>query len=226
MKIKYLGHSSFMITTDDCIIITDPFIRHNALASTIDVAALQCDYLLLSHAHSDHVADVEEIAMNCGATVIANYEIVQYYSKKKINGIAMNIGGTVSIKSCKIKMVGAVHSSSFEDGSYGGLACGYVISDDKHNIYFAGDTALHKDMTLLKEWYGKMDCAILPIGDVFTMGIEDALMASNFINSERIIGCHYNTFAPITIDTDKAAFTFKEAGKELIIMSIGQQIDI
>ncbi|WP_316934275.1 MBL fold metallo-hydrolase [Hymenobacter sp. AT01-02] len=137
----------------------------------------------------------------------------------------MNLGGTVKLPFGTIKMVAAAHSSSLPDGSYGGLAAGFVIEAEGKTIYFAGDTALTYDMKILAERY-TLDAAILPIGDHFTMGIDDALVAADWAGASRIIGMHYDTFPPISIDQEEARNKAAAAGKELVLLKIGETITI
>jgi len=226
MKITYLGHASFSIEAHGKTLIVDPFITDNELAKKIDVKKLEADYIILTHAHGDHIADVEVIAKNTGAKVISNYEIVNYFGKKGIDGHPMNHGGTWQFDFGKLHMVNAVHSSSFPDGSYGGNPAGFVLETAHHKVYIAGDTALTFDMKLIPQVIGELDIAILPIGDNFTMGIDSAIKASDFIDCKRIIGCHYDTFGYIKIDHKKAISEFARSNKELILLKIGGNIKI
>lgn len=226
MKITYYGHASFGLELKGKNIIFDPFISPNELAKNIDVKKLKADFILLSHAHGDHVADVETIANNTGATIVSNAEIVGYYSNKKINGHPMNHGGKWKFDFGIVKYVNAVHSSSFPDGTYGGNPGGFVIWNDENCFYFAGDTALTMDMKLIPMTCPKLDFAILPIGDDFTMGYEDAAIASDFIECETIIGCHYDTFGYIKIDHEAAKNAFAKRGKELILPPIGETMEM
>ena len=226
MKITYLGHASFSIEAHGKTLIVDPFITDNELAKKIDVKKLEADYIILTHAHGDHIGDVEAIAKNTGAKVISNYEIVNYFGKKGIDGHPMNHGGTWQFDFGKLHMVNAVHSSSFPDGSYGGNPAGFVLETAHHKVYIAGDTALTFDMKLIPQVIGELDIAILPIGDNFTMGIDSAIKASDFIDCKRIIGCHYDTFGYIKIDHKKAISEFARSNKELILLKIGGNIKI
>ena len=226
MKITYLGHASFAVAFNGKNLILDPFISPNELAQGIDVASLAADYILVSHGHMDHVADVETIAINTGASIISNYEIVSWYGQKGLAGHPLNIGGTCDFEFGTLKYVNAVHSSVLPDGTYGGNPGGFVVWDNQQAFYFAGDTALHMDMKLLPLTCPKLDVAILPIGDNFTMGYADALIASDFIACDKIIGCHYDTFGYIEIDHAAAKKAFAEKGKELILLDIGASIEI
>ncbi len=223
MKITFLGHASLQIEVADKFIIVDPFISANEKAKNINIYDLKADYILLTHAHQDHILDAEVIAKNTGAIIISNFEIVTHYEKLDIDGHAMNIGGSSQFDFGKITMLNAIHSSSFPDGSYGGNPAGFVLETKEANIYIAGDTALTIDMQLIP-LQTKLDLAILPIGDNFTMGIEDAVIASDFIRCNNILGYHYDTFTPIKIDHQKAINAFKNKDKELTLLQIGEAL--
>jgi len=225
MKITFYGHATFGIEINGKHLLIDPFISGNPLASHIDLNKLKADYILLTHAHQDHVLDVEVIAERTGAIIISNYEIVLYYQAKNLKGFAINHGGTFKTDSFSVKYVNAIHTSSFADGTYGGEPGGFVISSEEKALYVAGDTALTFDMKLIP-MQTKLDAIILPIGDTFTMGVEDAILASDFVACNTVLGCHFNTFPPIEIDTEKAIRSFASKEKELILLEIGESIDI
>lgn len=216
-----------MIETNGKKLIVDPFISPNELAKDIDVDAIIVDYVLLTHGHEDHVADAEKIAQNSNATIISNYEIVSWYEAKGINGHPMNHGGKRTFDFGEIRYVNAVHSSVLPDGTYGGNPGGFILKSENKTIYIAGDTALSMDMKLLPMISGKINCAILPVGDNFTMGTDDALIAAEFINCNKIIGCHFDTFGYIIIeDKDAAIASFKVKNIELILPKVGDEITI
>jgi L-ascorbate metabolism protein UlaG (beta-lactamase superfamily) len=225
MKITFYGHASLGIQIGEINIIVDPFISPNPKASHIDVNALQADYILLTHAHGDHIADVETIANNTGATIVSNAEIAGYYEKKGFKAHPMNHGGSWNFDFGKVKFVQAIHSSSFPDGSYGGNPGGFVIEGEHKNIYIAGDTALTFDMQLIP-LRTSLDLAILPIGDNFTMDVEDAIIASDFVECDKILGYHFDTFGYIEIDHKEAVKKFFDAGKDLMLLEIGASIEI
>lgn len=226
MKIRYFGHSCFEIQISGRNILFDPFITPNEKASHIDINSLKPDYILISHGHEDHVADAISIAKNSGAKIVSNYEIVSWFGSQGIdNGHPMNHGGNWSFDFGKLKYVNAVHSSVLPDGTYGGNPGGFIISSDEGTFYFAGDTALTMDMKLIGESFD-LDFAILPIGDNFTMGIEDAIIASDFIKCNNIIGAHFDTFGFIEIDHNQAKYKFESASKKLHLLSIGETMDI
>jgi L-ascorbate metabolism protein UlaG (beta-lactamase superfamily) len=225
MKITFLGHASLDIKIGDSHIIVDPFITANPKAAHINIDTLKADYILLTHAHQDHILDVEAIAKNTKATIISNFEIVNHFEKKKITGHPMNHGGSWQFDFGKITMTNAVHTSSFPDGTYGGNPAGFIITTEDATIYIAGDTALTMDMKLIP-LQTKLDLAILPIGDNFTMGIDDAVLASDFIECQRILAYHYDTFGYIEINKEEALDKFNAKNKELILLDIGKSITI
>lgn len=225
MKITFLGHASFQIQIGDAHILVDPFISGNPKASQLDINSLKADYILITHAHFDHTQDVEAIAKRTGATVISNFEIVSHYQAKDIKGHPMNHGGSWEFDFGRVKYVNAVHTSSFQDGSYGGQPGGFVIEGEHKTIYIAGDTALTYDMKLIP-LQTKLDIAILPIGDNFTMGIDDAIIASDFIECDKILGCHFDTFGYIEINHKDAKRRFFEKDKDLMLLEIGESIEL
>mgnify|MGYP000336092500 CR=1 FL=1 len=226
MKLTYFGHSCFLVEFGGKKLLFDPFISPNELAKEIDINSIEADYILLSHGHEDHVADAETIAKRTGATIIATFEIVTWYGKKGLKGHPMNTGGKWKFDFGTVKMVSAVHSSVLPDGTYAANPVGFVISNDENAFYFAGDTALTWDMKLIPMTCPKLDLAILPIGDNFTMGYEDTIIASDFIECNKIIGCHFDTFGYVKVDHEVAKTAFEAKGKELILPVIGERFSI
>lgn len=226
MRITHYGHSCFSIETKGKHLLIDPFISGNPLAAEVDITALPADVILISHGHQDHVLDAEAIAKRTGATIVAAYEIATWYGNKGLEAIALNHGGSVTVgEVAQVKFVNAVHSSVLPDGTYGGNPGGFVVSNDEGCVYFAGDTALTMDMKLIDMEFN-LDMAILPIGDVFTMGVSDAIIACDFVGCNRAIGMHYDTFPPISIDRIAAKDAFTKAGKELILLDIGASLEL
>ena len=225
MKITFYGHASLGIEIGGKHIIVDPYISPNPKASHIDVNSLKADYILLTHAHGDHIADVETIAKNTNATIVSNAEIAGYYEEKGFTTHPMNHGGSWNFDFGKIKYVTAIHSSSFPDGTYGGNPGGFVIEGEHKNIYIAGDTALTFDMQLIP-LRTTLDLAILPIGDNFTMDVDDAIIAADFVECDKILGCHFDTFGYIEIDHKEAVKKFFDAGKDLMLLEIGASIEL
>ncbi|MGO3690121.1 MAG: metal-dependent hydrolase [Psychroflexus halocasei] len=224
MKITFYGHASLGLQMQDIHILVDPFITGNEKASHINIDELKADYILLTHAHQDHILDVEAIAKRTNAVIVSNFEIANYYEEKGFEVHPMNHGGSWNFDFGKVKYVNAIHTSSFPDGSYGGQPGGFVIEGEHKNIYIAGDTALTMDMKLIP-LHTKLDLAILPIGDNFTMNVEDAIIASDFVNCDKILGYHYDTFGYIEIDHDEAKRKFYEKDKDLMLLDIGETLD-
>lgn len=225
MKITFYGHASLGIEVGGKNIIVDPYISPNPKASHIDINALKADYILLTHAHGDHIADVETIAKNTNAIIVSNAEIAGYFANKGFNSHPMNHGGSWNFDFGKVKFVQAIHSSSFPDGSYGGNPGGFVIEGEHKNIYIAGDTALTFDMQLIP-LRTNLDLAILPIGNNFTMDIEDAIIAADFVECDKVLGYHFDTFGYIEIDHQEAVKKFFDAGKDLMLLEIGASIEL
>lgn len=226
MKITYLGHSGFHISHNDFDLVVDPFISSNPKAETLDVGKIKADYILLTHGHFDHVEDAEKIAKRQGSVIISNYEIVSWYEKKGVVGHPLNHGGKWKFDFGTVKYVNAVHSSMLPDGSYGGNPGGFVVWDEEICFYLAGDTALTRDMELIPISCPALDFAILPIGDNFTMGVDDAVRAAEMIRCDTIIGCHYGTFGYIEIDEEAAKAAFSAVGKELILIEVGSHYEV
>lgn len=225
MKITFYGHASLGIEIAGINIIVDPYISPNPKAAHIDINTLKADYILLTHAHGDHIADVEAIAKNTNATIVSNAEIAGYYEAKGFTAHPMNHGGSWTFDFGKVKFVQAIHSSSFPDGSYGGNPGGFVIEGEHKNIYIAGDTALTFDMQLIP-LRTSLDLAILPIGNNFTMDVEDAIIASDFVECDKILGYHFDTFGYIEIDHKESVKKFFDAGKDLMLLEIGASIEL
>ncbi|OXA70690.1 metal-dependent hydrolase [Flavobacterium aquidurense] len=225
MKITFYGHASLGIEVGGKHILVDPFITGNPKASAIDIETLKADYILVTHAHGDHVLDVEAIAKRTNATIVSNAEITSYYAQREFKAHPMNHGGSWNFDFGKVRYVNAIHSSSFSDGSYGGNPGGFVIESEHKNIYIAGDTALTFDMKLIP-LRTKLDLAILPIGNNFTMDVEDAIIASDFIECDKILGYHFDTFGYIEINHEDAIRKFFDKGKDLMLLKIGESIEL
>ena len=224
MKTTYYGQSCFSIETGGKTLLFDPFITHNPLAKDIDVNSLKPDYILVSHGHGDHTADLLTIQKNSGATVICIAEIASWLGNQDIEAHGMNIGGGFNFEFGRVKMVNAIYSSSMPDGSYGGNPAGFVVYAEGKAIYFAGDTALTYDMKLLAD--ENLDWAFLPIGDNYTMGADDAIKACDFINCTNVIGMHYDTFPAIKIDKQEVMEKFVKAGLNLKLPAIGESLSL
>lgn len=226
MKIQYLGHSCLSVEVANKTLLFDPFITPNPKAAEIKVEKLTADYLLITHAHQDHMADAVDIAKRTGAQVVSNFEIVNWFSKQGVNkGHGMNHGGAWKFDFGRVKLVNAIHSSSFPDGSYGGNPGGFVVETPEGAFYHSGDTALTQDMKLMGDAL-QLKWAALCIGDNFTMGIDDAVKAADMIRCDTIIGIHYDTFPPIEINHEEAVKKFKASRKHLRLMGIGDTIEL
>ena len=226
MKFTFYGHACFSVEIEGKHILFDPFISPNEKAAHIDVAQIKADYILVSHGHEDHIADVESIAKRTGAKLVSNFEIVSWFAKKGIeNSHPMNHGGSWEFDFGTVKYVNAVHSSSFPDGSYAGNPGGFIITTKEKTFYYSGDTALMMDMELFGK-YENITFSVLPIGDNFTMGIKDAVIASEMLNCNKIVGIHYDTFGFIEIDHQEAKEAFVSNNKELILLEIGETIEL
>lgn len=226
MTITYYGHSCFLVETLGQKVLIDPFITGNSLAQSIQPETIEASFILISHGHGDHVGDAEAIGKRHQSTIISNYEIVSWFEQKGLKGHPMNHGGQRQFPFGTVKYVKAVHSSVLPDGTYGGNPGGFVVWNEESSFYFAGDTALTMDMKLLPLTVPALDFAILPIGDNFTMGYADAVIAADFIQCNKIIGCHFDTFGYIKIDHDAAKKAFADKGKELILLPVGSTINL
>lgn len=226
MKFTYYGHACFAVQAGGLHLLFDPFVSPNPLAKEIDVAKIAADFILVSHGHGDHVADVVAIAERTGATVIAPFEVSDWFEKKGVKNVqAMNHGGAAQLPFGRVKLTSAIHSSSMPDGSYGGEPAGFLVESNDGNFYYSGDTALTLDMKLIAEATA-LRFAVLPIGDFYTMGVEDALRAAEFAGAPKIVGVHYDTFPPIELDREKALRLAKAAGRDLLLPKIGETIEV
>lgn len=223
MKITYFGHSCFLFERGADSLLCDPFIRANALASSVDVSSIRPNKILISHGHGDHIADAREIALQSDATVYSAYEIANWLGEQQVKTVGMNAGGRYRGDALQFSFTQAVHSSSLPDGTYCGSAMGAMLSLGNQTAYFAGDTDIFGDMELLAEVY-KPDFALLPIGDTFTMGAQLAARAASMMNLKTVIGMHYDTFPPITISHDEARKAFRDQGIDLILLKVGESI--
>ncbi|MEX0273586.1 MAG: metal-dependent hydrolase [Flavobacteriaceae bacterium] len=224
MKITFLGHASLLIETKNATLLVDPFITGNPKCD-VDINSLDPDYILVTHAHQDHTLDVELVAKQSGATIVSNYEIATHYQRMELKTHPLNHGGSWKFPFGILKYVNAIHTSSFPDGTYGGQPGGFIVLADDRQIYIAGDTALTMDMKLIGQQH-QLHLAVLPIGDNFTMGYEDAVLASDFVGCDKVLGYHYDTFGYIEIDHNAAISTFRNHGKTLHLLDIGASMVI
>ncbi|MBS3965832.1 MAG: metal-dependent hydrolase [Truepera sp.] len=224
MKLTFLGHAGFVVDIGDQQVAIDPFLTGNPVA-TQRAEELSPAYILLTHAHGDHYGDTESIAKRTSATVIASFEVVSYLGQRGISGHAMNIGGSFTFPFGKVTYTPAWHSNSLPDGSYAGMPSGLVLAAEGKRLYHAGDTALFGDMALI----GKkaLAVALLPIGDNYTMGPEDALEAVRLLRPQVVIPIHYNTFELIRQDAQafKAAVE-TQTDSRVVVLKPGEHFTL
>lgn len=222
---KFLGQNCFLFTYKGVNILTDPFFEIGQEKSGFNLIDQEIHYVLITHAHGDHTADVEKtLSKYPNAKLIAQPEICAYFKHEHI--VDINFGGSAKIQDLKISMVPASHTSSFPDGTYGGVPCGYIFRMPGKNVYFAGDTGVMADMGLFPELFGPIDVAVLPIGSHYTMCARKASFAATaLLKTPRVIGCHFDTFPPIEIDHQSAKELFDERNIDLTLPKLGEQIN-
>jgi L-ascorbate metabolism protein UlaG (beta-lactamase superfamily) len=226
MHFTYYGHSCFRVETNGRKILFDPFITYNELASHIQLSSIEADFILVSHGHTDHIADCVAIAENTQAKVVCSWEIHEWLNKKGVrNTHPMNTGGKWDFGDFVVKCTAAQHSSGLPDGSYGGNPMGFLVMSREGNFYYSGDTALTTDMQFIPKW-AKLNFAVLPIGDNFTMDAADAAECALLIGCKTVVGVHFDTFGLIKIDHEKAIRTFAEKNIELKLLKPGDTISI
>ncbi|MGZ0052406.1 metal-dependent hydrolase [Brevibacillus gelatini] len=213
LEIRFHGHSSVQLTSEGHSIMIDPFISGNPLAKTT-LADIRVQYILLTHGHQDHILDAVELAKANDATIVATHELATYLGWQGVKTVSMNLGGSVTLPFGKVKMTQAFHSSGvvLDDQQqivYMGMPGGFVIELGGKTIYHAGDTGLFGDMKLIGERHN-IDLAFLPIGDVFTMGPEDAAIAAEWLGADYVVPIHYDTFPPIKQDGEAFVATLAE----------------
>jgi L-ascorbate metabolism protein UlaG (beta-lactamase superfamily) len=225
-KLTWLSHASWLIESGDHRILLDPFLTDNPAATLSPADVGDVSHILISHGHYDHVADAAEIAKQTGATIVAIFEIAQWFAaKQSIEAtIGMNLGGSTDLPIGNVKMIPALHSSDLPDGSYGGNPAGFLLTIEGKRIYFACDTALFSDMKLYAHG---VDVAVLPIGDLFTMGIEDSIAATKLIEPKSVLPTHYNTWPPIEQDAAKWAERIgNETSSAPVVLEVGGSFEI
>jgi len=198
LKLRYLGHSAFSISTSKGDVLIDPFLEGNPQAA-IKAKEVRADIILVTHAHGDHLGDAIGIAKRTGATIVGTYELAQYCAGQGAKTIDAHFGGVIELPMGRVKLFPAMHSSSADDGTCLGQAASFVLSIEDNSIYHAGDTALFSDMSLIQEEYA-LDVAMLPIGGHYTMGIDDAVRAVKLLKPRTVVPMHYGTFPVIAAD--------------------------
>ncbi len=226
MKVKFLGQNCFLFTYHGKNILSDPFYNYQKEKSGFDIDAQKIDYVLITHAHGDHIADVKEVLEHHpDAKVIGQPEICGYFGHP--HSIDINFGGSAKFDDMKISMVPASHTSSFPDGTYGGLAAGYIFRFQDKNIYMAGDTGVMADMAYFPQLFGDITAAILPVGSHYTMCARKAsFAASELLKTKRVIGCHFDTFPPIKINHENAEALFEERNIDFTLPELGQEFEL
>lgn len=225
MKLRYFSHSAFQITTNNGIrILIDPFLDGNP-TSPVKSEKVKADFIILSHAHGDHIGDTFKIAKRCDSLIICVNELANYCSSKGMKAHNMHIGGEHAFDFGRVKFTIAHHGSVTPDGVYAGEPSGILLFIDGKCLYHTGDTALFYDMKLIGEM-NKVDYMLLPIGDNFTMGIKDAVKAVELVNPGMAIPMHYNTFPVINSDPEQFKKNLSEHGFNCRVMGFGEEIDL
>ncbi|CCQ97737.1 conserved hypothetical protein [[Clostridium] ultunense Esp] len=229
MKVTYHGHATVMVETGGKKILFDPFFTGNPKAD-VKAEDVRPDYILLTHGHGDHTADAVSIAKRTGATIVAVYELATLLGWRGARTHGVGLGGTYDMGGIKAKFTLAFHSSSLEDQEhrtlhYAGMPAGILLMAEGKTIYHAGDTALFSDMKVIGERH-RPDLALLPIGDNFTMGPEDALLAAEWLKAKQVVPIHYNTFPLIAQDGDAFVAKLKERGIGGAALKPGESIEV
>ncbi len=227
ITLTYLGHSACRLTHESHDILIDPFITGNPLAEGAGIRSkdLEPTHLILTHAHGDHLGDTVAIATRTNATVIATFELAEYLAARGCRTEAMGIGGEIALGFGRVKLTIAHHSSSTPDGVYAGNPAGVLLFIDGRTIYHAGDTALFLDMKLIGERH-PITLAMVPIGDRFTMGVDDAITAVEFLGPRQAMPIHFNTWPPIMVDSSAFARGVEALGVAPVVLEAGESITI
>lgn len=225
MKLKYFSHSAFQLTTANGIrILIDPFLTGNP-TSPVKADDVNAEYIVLTHAHGDHVGDAFSIAKRCKSTFICVNELAEYCKLKGFNAHNMHIGGAHYFDFGRVKFTIAHHGSMTPDNTYGGEPAGVIISSDGKNIYHTGDTGLFYDMKLIGEM-NPVDYMLLPIGDNFTMGIDDAVKAAELVSPKVAVPMHYKTFPVIDADPYEFKSKAESKGISVQVLKFGEEIEL
>jgi L-ascorbate metabolism protein UlaG (beta-lactamase superfamily) len=218
VKLTWFGHACWSIETPHGTLLIDPFLSGNPVAP-VKADQVKADFILVSHGHGDHLGDTVDIAKRTGATVLSNFEIAAYCEGRGCKAHPLHIGGSHEFPFGRLKLTIAHHGSAFPDGRYAGNPVGFLLTLGKRKIYDAADTGLFYDMKLIGE--EGIDVALLPIGDNFTMGIDDAVRAASFLKARINIPMHYNTFDIIKADPEEFATKVRAAGARAIVVRPG-----
>jgi L-ascorbate metabolism protein UlaG (beta-lactamase superfamily) len=229
MKLTYLSHSGVLIETGSHRLLIDPFLTGNPLAP-MRAEDVTCDFILITHGHDDHIGDAPAIARRCGAMIIANFEIACYFEEQGLKTHGMSHGGAWNFPFGRVKLVPAFHSSSLPGTGghpiYLGNPAGLVLTLEGKTLYHAGDTCLFSDMALISR-RTPLDVAFLPIGDNFTMGIDEAVDAVNLLQPRRVVPIHFNTFEVIRTDPEAfAARVRAETNAEPVVLAPGATLTL
>lgn len=225
-KLTWLSHGSWLIEVDAARIVLDPFFTDNPAAKTTAKELGAVSHVLVSHAHFDHINDVAQLVSGSNATLVAPFEVAQWFQKHHglDNNVMMNPGGRTQLPWGEVFMTPAVHSSSFPDGSYGGTPAGFVLRCQDKRIYFACDTAFFHDM---KHYAHRVDVAVLPVGDLYTMGIEESIAAIRVIEPKKVLPAHYGTWPPIAQDMSLWSQRVRsETAAEPVVLAVGEQWEV
>jgi len=226
LKLTFHGHACWEMSAGAHRILIDPFLTGNPKADVGPQHFDKLDAILISHGHGDHVGDAVEIAQRTKATVIANYEIVGWFGKKGCPGHPLHLGGGHGFPWGHVKLTVAHHGSTGPDGEPLGNPAGFVITMDGKKVYHAGDTALFSDMRLIAEMWGPLDVALIPIGDNFTMGLDDAVKATEFLQAKVAVPMHYDTFDLIKADAGAFVRKVEAAGRKARQVAPGASMEI
>jgi L-ascorbate metabolism protein UlaG (beta-lactamase superfamily) len=222
-KLTYFSHAAWMIESNGHKILIDPFLDGNP-TSPVKAKDVKADFIIITHAHGDHIGDAVPIAKACNALIISNFEIANWCSEKGVKTHGMHIGGSRQFPFGTVKLTPAFHGSSFPDGTYGGMPTGVLITVEGKTVYHSGDTGLFSDMKLIAEM-NPIDIALLPIGDNFTMGLTDAVKAVEFLKPKKVIPMHYRTFGIIDADPGEFRKMVQKSGVDVQVLDYGQTVD-